>query len=57
MIRNPNTLCFFVDGSWISPKEKAGIGWALYNGEAKTILEGKAAIEPINSETGNDSDE
>ncbi|RID78452.1 hypothetical protein BRARA_A01283 [Brassica rapa] len=45
MIRYPNTLCFFVDGSWISPKEKAGIGWVLYNGEAKTVLEGKGAIE------------
>ncbi|CAN6882195.1 unnamed protein product [Brassica oleracea var. botrytis] len=37
------------DGSWTSPKDKAGIGWALFNSEAKVILEGKAAIEPVNS--------
>ncbi|KAL0814929.1 hypothetical protein Bca101_071372 [Brassica carinata] len=36
-------------GSWTSPKDKAGIGWALFNSEAKVILEGKAAIEPVNS--------
>uniref|UniRef100_A0A0D3CGB4 RNase H type-1 domain-containing protein n=2 Tax=Brassica oleracea TaxID=3712 RepID=A0A0D3CGB4_BRAOL len=28
---------------------KAGIGWALYNGEGTVVLEGKAAIEPIDS--------
>ncbi|KAJ0258933.1 Ribonuclease H domain-containing protein [Hirschfeldia incana] len=37
------------DGSWISPKDKAGIGWILFNTEGKAILEGKAAIEPVTS--------
>lgn len=41
IIRKSNTLCCFVDGSWLSPKNKAGIGWVLYKTEAKTILEGK----------------
>ncbi|KAL0696613.1 hypothetical protein Bca4012_063793 [Brassica carinata] len=37
------------DGSWTSLKDKAGIGWPLFNTEGKAILEGKAAIEPVNS--------
>lgn len=48
MIRNFNILCFFVDGFWIFLKEKVGIGWVLYNGEVKIILEGKVVIELIN---------
>ncbi|CAN6865275.1 unnamed protein product [Brassica oleracea] len=35
--------------SWTSSEENAGIGWALYNKEAKLVLHGKAAIEPIDS--------
>ncbi|CAF1754895.1 unnamed protein product [Brassica oleracea var. botrytis] len=35
--------------SWTSSEEKAGIGWALYNKDAKLVLHGKAAIEPIGS--------
>ncbi|XP_013607275.1 PREDICTED: uncharacterized protein LOC106313893 [Brassica oleracea var. oleracea] len=37
------------DASWTSSEENAGIGWALYNKEAKLVLHGKAAIEPIDS--------
>ncbi|KAF2606168.1 hypothetical protein F2Q68_00046210 [Brassica cretica] len=37
------------DGSWTSPTDNAGIGWALFNTDGRIILEGKAAIEPVNS--------
>ncbi|CAF1920354.1 unnamed protein product, partial [Brassica napus] len=49
VIRNIDGFCCFVDASWTSSEEKAGIGWALYNKEAKLVLHGKAAIEPIDS--------
>ncbi|CAN6844165.1 unnamed protein product [Brassica oleracea] len=37
------------DGSWTSPTDNAGIGWALFSTDGRIILEGKAAIEPVNS--------
>ncbi|KAF3504232.1 hypothetical protein F2Q69_00043391 [Brassica cretica] len=49
VIRNIDGFCCFVDASWTSSEEKAGIGWALYNKDAKLVLHGKAAIEPIGS--------
>ncbi|XP_010451246.1 PREDICTED: uncharacterized protein LOC104733362 [Camelina sativa] len=39
----------FVDGSWSSPNDCAGIGWVLYNRNAQVVLSGKASISPMNS--------
>ena len=49
IITQTNTLSCFVDGSWTSPTDNAGIGWAPFNTDGRIILEGKAAIEPVNS--------
>ncbi|KAL0715579.1 hypothetical protein Bca4012_064901 [Brassica carinata] len=49
-----NSFCCFVDGSWTSSFQKAGIGWALDNRDCKLLVQGTAAMDPINSalETG-----
>ena len=52
VIRNIDGFCCFVDASWTSSEENEEIGSALYNKEAKLVLHGKAAIEPIGSPLG-----
>ncbi|CAH8256876.1 unnamed protein product [Arabidopsis lyrata] len=39
--------CCFVDGSWISLANRTGIGWVLYNKNAKFVLRGMASISPL----------
>lgn len=29
ILKQANSYCCFVDGSWLSPNQPAGIGWAL----------------------------
>ncbi|XP_023635784.1 uncharacterized protein LOC111829918 [Capsella rubella] len=41
--------CCFVDGSWVSPTDCAGIAWILYDNKAQPILKGSASISPMSS--------
>ncbi|XP_010446097.1 PREDICTED: uncharacterized protein LOC104728868 [Camelina sativa] len=44
-----NEYYCFVDGSWVSPTEIAGIGWVLYTANHKVFLQGSASINPTNT--------
>ncbi|XP_019094672.1 PREDICTED: uncharacterized protein LOC104757524 [Camelina sativa] len=44
-----NDYCCFVDGSWVSPSENAGIGWVLCNSYDQIIFQGKASVKPMNT--------
>lgn len=37
------------DGSWINPKSKVGIGWALFDAQHRNILQGYSSLEPTSS--------
>lgn len=39
VVKMVNGYCCYVDGSWISPTQNAGIGWTLHNKEANLIEE------------------
>ena len=49
IIHKANTYVCFVDGSWSSPTDYAGIGWVLYDNNAHFVLRGMAAINPMSS--------
>ncbi|EFH62139.1 hypothetical protein ARALYDRAFT_899583 [Arabidopsis lyrata subsp. lyrata] len=48
LVTNTSLYCC-VDGSWIDPTSKAGIGWALYNTERQCLIKGSSSIEPTSS--------
>ncbi|AED93895.1 Polynucleotidyl transferase, ribonuclease H-like superfamily protein [Arabidopsis thaliana] len=49
IMKEAKAYCCFVDASWVSPTECAGIGWVLYNDKAQMVLKGMASIPPTNS--------
>jgi len=44
-----NKYCCFVDASWISPTDCAGIGWILYDRKAQFVLRGMSSIPPTST--------
>lgn len=46
-ISKANTICCFVDGSWISPEQQVGIGWSLHNKEGRQIAKADSFIHAI----------
>lgn len=42
-----NTWYCFIDGSWISEKHKAGIGWLLVNHRGTRVMKGSTSIAPV----------
>ncbi|XP_010481107.1 PREDICTED: uncharacterized protein LOC104759943 [Camelina sativa] len=49
IISEAKDYCCFVDGSWRSPNDCAGIAWVLYHKNAQILLQGKASIPPMNT--------
>ncbi|KAL9812168.1 hypothetical protein AtNW77_Chr5g0117661 [Arabidopsis thaliana] len=45
-IHSSDAYCCFVDGSWLSPTQQAGIGWELYNKDAALLLRGFCCYLP-----------
>lgn len=45
-IHSSDAYCCFADGSWLSPTQQAGIGWALYNKDAALLLRGFCCYLP-----------